>query len=40
MKKLFETPAFEVEKFIVCDVITTSTGGSLGDNEGDLDIGG
>lgn len=37
MKKLFEEPAIDVQKFDVEDVITTS---NLDDNEGDLDIGG
>lgn len=37
MKRLFEMPVVEVEKFIVSDVITTS---NLDNNEGDLDIGG
>ena len=37
MKKYFEEPIVDVQKFEIEDVITTS---SLDENEGDLDIGG
>ena len=36
MKKIFEQPVVEIEKFEIEDVITTS----LGENEGDIDVGG
>lgn len=36
MKKIFEQPVVEIEKFEIEDVITTS----LDENEGDIDVGG
>lgn len=37
MKKPFEEPSIEIQKFQIADVITTS---GLEENETDLDIGG
>lgn len=37
MKKYFDEPVIEIQKFEIEDIITTS---NLDDNEGDLDVGG
>lgn len=40
MKKIFVQPIVEIEKFEIEDVITTSGGPELDDNEGGIDVGG